>query len=324
MLNVEVKDPGLNLPELPEAVAKHPGMISKHERQLLYGLARDHYEGRGQIIDAGTFLGASIAAFSHGLHDGGRREYWKGDGKPIISFERAVVEPYYQRHAKKHYLPELSLNNSFEAVLRELISAYKDDVELHIGDILAYDGEDLTDIEICFLDILKTPSITKHCLKMIFPKLLVGSYVIHQDYFFHDLPEIKVAMETLMEYFEYLGEVRSSAIFKLRRPITQETIGGLLESRPLEEQLKLHRAAELRTQNESRQYLMQLSRALLLAEHGDADAASATWKEANETYPSIAFKADGKTYNDNISWRFSKLENNINSSKNISMRNFKE
>ena len=47
---------------LPSDAVGIPTMLSKDERRLLYGLAREHASGEGAIVDAGCFLGGSTAA----------------------------------------------------------------------------------------------------------------------------------------------------------------------------------------------------------------------------------------------------------------------
>ena len=292
--------------DIPRAVLSHPGMIAAQERNLLYTLAANHYSGTGCIVDAGTFLGASTIAFGYGLK---KRAPGAGSNQfstPIESFERAIVSSNFEWHAKRACLPILTVGESFDAILHQLIEPVRGEVNLHIGDLLDFDGDTLRDIEICFLDVLKNKKLTLHCMKTFFPRLLPGAYVVQQDYFFDDLPFVKYSMEMLSDHFEYIGEVCSSAVFKLKKTIDSKDLPDSLDQLTGEAKLRLHRQAELRTKDPNRQYLMQLSRARLLVELGEFSAAGSVWQDADEKYASF-IRTDGGEYKPNIALRIYRL-----------------
>ena len=76
--------------ELPPDAAGIPTMLSKTERKLLYGLARDYAADDAAIVDAGCFLGGSTAALLAGIRD--RAEKWRGP--PLESYDLFRVEGY--------------------------------------------------------------------------------------------------------------------------------------------------------------------------------------------------------------------------------------
>ena len=291
--------------EVPQAVLLHPGMISAQERNLLYTLTANHYSGNGCIVDAGTFLGASTMAFACGL-----KECYGADSNqsppPIASFERAIVSPNYEAYIKKVGLPVLPVGNSFERVLRQLIEPVRNQINLHVGDILDFDGNTLGDVEICFLDILKNKKLTLHSMRIFFPRLLPGAYVTQQDYFFDNLPFIKYSMEALSDHFEYVGECQSSAVFRLRAAIDLHDLPRDLEELDDEAKLRLHREAELRTKDPYRQHLMELSRVRLLTEIGDFLSSAFVWGYTDEKYRNFIRTNDGE-YKPNIAWRIASL-----------------
>ena len=125
------------------------------------------------------------------------------------------------------------------------------------------------------------------------------------------MPFIKVNIEAFSEYFSYIGEVDSSAIFRLEQNLNDRIVEEQLKPRSLSEQLRLHLSAEQRSEDLTRQYYMQLSKCLLIASTGDKARARAVLQEANDMFPTIAFNLDG-TYRENIAGRISKLEKNIN------------
>ena len=199
-------------------------MISTEERNLLYTLAASYYSGNGCIVDAGAFLGASTTAFGYGLKKCGHVSGAERSRTFIETFERGIVSPNFKWHANKAGLPMLQVGESFEGILHLLLKPVCNEIRLHIGDILDFDGDALGGIEICFLDILKNKKLTLHCMRTFFPRLLPGAYVVQQDYFFDDLPFIKYSMEMLSDHFEYIGEVCSSAVFRLKKSNSHEQL----------------------------------------------------------------------------------------------------
>src|SRR5919201_4615714 len=75
---------------MPFGIPGIPTMLSKPERRLLYGLARDYATGDAAIVDAGCFLGASTSALLAGVRD--RPEPWTGP--PVESYDLFRVEAF--------------------------------------------------------------------------------------------------------------------------------------------------------------------------------------------------------------------------------------
>lgn len=306
--------------ELPEDVGAHPGMISPEERRLLYGLARNFYKGKGAIVDAGVFLGASTTAFGRGLRDNPDIDVSALTEKPIRSFERGIAGPNFARHARRAGLPEVPVGDSFEALLRAQIEPMQDLVDLNIGDILEYTGDDIKGIEICFLDILKTPDVTRHAMRVFLPRLVPGAIIIQQDYFFSDLPYIKVYNEALSEKLRYLGEVRSSAVFEAMEPISQSDLDdAFAAAESLDRSVPLHRRAEARTINPARQYLMRLSRSLLYALAHNSKMAEQTLADANRAFPDIA-RSRFSLVQPHAAWRRERLQKAIELARVVEAR----
>src|SRR6266511_6111964 len=91
--------------ELPPDAVGIPTMLSKTERKLLYGLARDYAGGDAAIVDAGCFLGGSTAALLAGVRD--RAETWTGP--PVASYDLFKVEAYTMRK----FFPDQQVGESF-------------------------------------------------------------------------------------------------------------------------------------------------------------------------------------------------------------------
>jgi len=261
--------------DAPPSSLATPSMMSIPERQFLFGLASRYYSGRGIIVDAGIFLGASTRCFGEGLRANPRyvefRQRWQ---QPVVSFERAIVNPnmppFFERHGMAF---TASTGESFEAELRRNVEPVKDLVDLRIGDIL-HTAEINHPIEILFLDILKHPQVSVHTIRSFYPKLIAGrSVVIQQDYFYDRLPWIKTHQEILREYFDFAGEIGSSAIFLCTKEIPEAAVEVLATEIPAAEQLRLASIAMQRSADPSRRFMMALSKTRLVHKlHGRATA----------------------------------------------------
>lgn len=304
---VKLKDFEL-LKVIPQSVLDHPGMISRQERHLLYTLTRRDYHGAGLVIDAGVFLGASTVALSQGLAD---NDFPATIPKPIQSFEMAVVRANFERHARKNHLPRPQVGESFEQILRTQIAHTATYVDLHIGDILDFDASSLNKVEIAFLDILKNKKICEYCFYSFVPKIIEGGYLIQQDYFFDDLPFIKYMTEMLDDHLIYRGEVRSSALFQIKRTIAESTIRDRVRKLSVDDKLRLHAQAEGRTASRNRQYIMQLSRARLLVGLGRIAEATAVWEKADDDFKDEVFDVNGRV-SSKFLWRQERLEELLN------------
>lgn len=261
--------------KIPASALSVPSMMSVPEKRFLYGLASTYYEGAGVIIDAGIFLGASTRCFGEGIQANPRFQSivkrWK---RPVISFERGLVNPgmpaFFQRNKVKF---AGAVGDSFESEVRRNIEPVSKFIDLRMGDILeTSQGEE--PVEILFLDVLKLPELSSFVLRRFLPRLIPGrSIVIQQDYFYERLPYIKTQQELLGDYFEFVGEIGSTAVFRCVRQIDAAALEGL-DTVPPAEQLRLASVAMQRSTDTSRRFLMALSKMRLIGKLYGREAAS--------------------------------------------------
>lgn len=243
-----------------------PSMMSIPERQFLFGLASRYYAGKGIIVDAGIFLGASTRCFGEGVRSNPAcEEITRNWPQPIVSFERAIVNPNMPDFFKSHGLAfSAAQGESFEVELRRNIEPVKDLVDLRIGDFNDAASVD-SPVEILFLDILKGVRLSLRAFRLFYPRLIPGrSIVIQQDYFYEGLPWIKTHQEALAAYFDFVGEIGSSAIFLCTREIPQTAVDELDNDMSHAEQLRLASIAMQRSADPSRRFLMALSKTRLI------------------------------------------------------------
>lgn len=270
-----------NLDDVPSEVIAYPGMTTPREKGMLFWLAKNVFEGKGLIVDAGLFLGASTNAFATGIKANpavaGRMV---GGEKLIHSYDIAIwvksMDHYLETEATKRALKGRNIDHgeNFFPILRELLAAHLDLVEFRIGDIVTLASADRP-VELAFYDCLKTPDREAAAFRAFAPHYIPGrTIVIQQDYFYESATALKIRQEFLSPYFEYLGAEATSAVFRLKDPIPAEYFETDPNHHlPLEHKMSLlFQAADRCTEPKCRTYGL-LAVVELLAEAGEPDRA---------------------------------------------------
>lgn len=249
------------------AATKVPSMMSMLEKRLLFNLARNYYVGEGIIIDAGIFLGASTVCFGEGIRKNPLAAAicarW---AKPIVALELGIINPGMPAFFKRHDVAGMGEpGESFSPTLERNIRSVADLVELRLGDIRETAADIASPIEILFLDVLKLPEISRFAIRQFFPRLIPGrSIVIQQDYFIDLLPFIRTDQEFFAEYFTYIGEVCSTALFLCIKAIPESEIERLEAGISSEEQERMASVAMQRSADPARRYMMAISKVRLM------------------------------------------------------------
>lgn len=213
--------------EPPDQVLAYPSMMTVNEKALLYNLGSAYFSGAGAIIDAGLFLGASTNAFATGIENNPRvyPSILNRRTPPLQSYDIAIWNSGFDKYLSH---PEVSAaldgetyseGESFFPALQRLLKPHEGLIEFHIGDIVKkahVDGE----VEIAFYDCLKTYDRDLAVFNAFAPHYIPDrTIVVQQDYFYEDALDSKLRQELLSPYFEYMGSVASSAVFRLLEPI---------------------------------------------------------------------------------------------------------
>ena len=267
---------------------KVPSMMSMLEKRVLFNLARDRYTGDGLIIDAGIFLGASTVCFGEGIRKNTRaREITARWGKPVISFERGIINPGMPAFFARNNVTGMGEpGESFVPAVEANIAPVRDLVDLRIGDIMET-GKGIDDpIEILFLDVLKLPEISRFIIRNMFPRLIPGvSIVVQQDYFYERLPFIKTDQEFFGDYFTFIGEVCSTALFLCKRAIPAEAIDRLEAGLAAADQERLAAVAMQRSADPARRFMMALSKVRLTRQLYGNENAAESLRAVKKDYP---------------------------------------
>jgi hypothetical protein len=179
---------------LPVDATGIPTMLSKDERRVLYGLARDYARDDAAIVDAGCFLGGSTAALLAGVRD--RTDPW--NGPPVASYDLFRVEAYTMQKFFRDDA-EAQVGASFRERFDANVARFDVPHVVHEGDITRI-GWDGGPIDVLFLDVLKSWEINDAVLRDFFPALVPGrSVIVHQDYAGGYMPWIAITVELMRD-----------------------------------------------------------------------------------------------------------------------------
>jgi hypothetical protein len=81
----------LSRPFADRGIYKTPGMLSMEERKYLYLAAKEHFSGKGSIVDAGALFGASAFSLAAGLADNPRAD---ASLRPLHSYDWFLHDRY--------------------------------------------------------------------------------------------------------------------------------------------------------------------------------------------------------------------------------------
>ena len=232
MLKLPATQDELVTAEIPAHVLLPKGMLDVSEQKFLYLLARDHYSGSGEIIDAGAFCGASGYALAAGLADNTRinQKFGRVHSYDLFSVEEPYTREYIQnvffsrfdRSGSRIYAThKVKVGDSFLDVFQFQTQRYASSIQTHVGSITDFRWEGGLPISILFIDCAKTLDIQRHILREFFPALISGeSFVIQQDFHHPWHPYIHVVMEFLGSYFDVVVPAASATrAYRLIREI---------------------------------------------------------------------------------------------------------
>lgn len=264
---------------LPQQALAVPSMLSYKERALLHWAAREGCGAVGEVIDAGCYLGGSTLSLATGLS----RSAKPGDSRRVHSYDLFMVGGERERVYFDADLP-FEVGADIRPLFEANVAPVRSLVEVHPGDILhtAWSGEAIATL---FVDIAKSWATHDHVITQFFPPLVPGSVVIQQDLVHWGHPWCALAMELLIDHFEYLGHVSfSSAVYRARHPVPVDDLPtDLLGRLSAEEALHLiDRCAE--RVGEPFAGFIRLAGARALMSFGDYAGARARVDEVRDNY----------------------------------------
>jgi hypothetical protein len=206
----------------PEAALKADGMSRAIERTMLSWLTGRFYRGEGEIVELGTFIGASSISLASGLS---LNPLPRGEkSKRIHAFDRFKGAFEAKAIATRPHI-KLDEDGGFLSVYTNNVRPFAEFISVERCDLAdaKWNGKP---IEILYVDAMKSPNVSANIVRQFFPYLIPGrSVVIMQDYLFPSLPYSAVIMECLADFFNFAGDTgRENVLFVPTRPTTDRMI----------------------------------------------------------------------------------------------------
>lgn len=247
-------------------------LLGASEGAMLYYLARDWCLGLGQIVETGSFLGASASLLGKGLADKPDRneavrihcfDLWEAKFGGLAEFIRNRIDPSFENGADFMHIFRNQTRD-----FSDLIVTHKCNFEeaFWLGD----------DIEILFVDIAKTPSLNRVILERFLPFVLVeDGLMVQQDFHNPDNPWIQTSLGYLIDHLEVIEpRADDSALFRVNKAISQEDLreAGRYEDLSSDERIyRLERLISLFRSDDFGERYLELSRARLIIESGNVN-----------------------------------------------------
>lgn len=248
-------------------------MLHEFEIAVLYGLAKDHWTGKGALIDLGPYNGLSTLALAAGAK---KNRNWSGNSK-VFSYDLWLRQGY-------EWFTSTELSVTTGSAFPDWLMLNKEHLDIISpcpGDFLALDWNG-GDIEVLFIDLAKTWDLNHHVVSKMFHHLVPGqSVVVQQDWIHFNEYWTHITMAYFADRFEHIETVYgSSAVFKCIAPISREEASIRLADLPLGEKLRLIDCC-IAHESPSAQQVIRTARAKCLLDNGELDAAAAELEHVN-------------------------------------------
>lgn len=205
-----------------EPVVSRPQfMMRPEELGVLHRIARERYRGFGEIVDAGTFLGASAVALASGLD--ARTDRIDHLGR-IHSYDLFLnSSAFFDKFLDADH-PRFSL---FLDVFAKNTQQHKSYINVYPGDFskMRWCGKP---IEIFFCDIAKSQTLNAHVYLEFMPWWIPGETVyVQQDFVHLEAPWIQYALGSIADSFDVLGVEAPSLVLGYRKHPTASALARI-------------------------------------------------------------------------------------------------
>ncbi len=226
-----------------------PTMITKEEKLMLAWLAENYVEGAGQVVDLGSFLGGSSVFLAHGLNQ--NKKVNKISTK-VHCYDVFFIPPR-DVHVIDYFFSKNNLvfpsDGNILPFFEKATKPYQNFIVTNKGRIEEFEAN-FGDIELLFVDLMKSPVSYNHVVKEFFTALIPGkSLVILQDYLYKNSGAWHaILMEKLSDHFEYIVDTQvNSVVFLHTKALSKEILESCLwENISFDEKVALMEKAKKR------------------------------------------------------------------------------
>jgi len=200
------------------------GMTSRSEQDYLYVYSKDFYKGVGEIVELGSFLGATSIPLARGLL---QNPSSAGKEKKIHVYDLFVwSDGMNDAVAGTNLVGRYKAGDKFVDEYRRRTAKYSQQIEIHDGDlnVLGWSGG-----EIAFLlvDAMKSIDLANSIVHNFYGSLIPNEgLVMHQDFAHYYTSWIHLLQWRFRDHFEFEAEIpaSSSVVFRYTKQIPDELL----------------------------------------------------------------------------------------------------
>ena len=245
-------------------LAQIPTETTAAERSLLFDFFARRWDGAGQVVEIGPFLGGTTRAIACGmlanpqLSSGALlHTYDRYDAYYSPEELRRTVEPLVQNGGlAAAQADELCRTADFEQLFQaiHLPHEYSRLVRLHNSPLPDLPGEmaastamrhldEAGELGAIFVDGCKSWASTRYAMEYLLPRTRVGAAVIFQDFGWYTCFWISSAVHALREFLDWDVHADATYVFHLNRKITADDVAKCFARTPQEMSETFYRKA---------------------------------------------------------------------------------
>jgi hypothetical protein len=216
--------------------------------------------------------------------------------RPIEVFELGLLNGGTSNYLRNNEISDYhNEGDCYLDLLRNNLISVASFVNLNAGDVCDYTWNKNLPIELLFFDAMHSKKVIKHLYQAFVRHILPGNGIlIIRNYFVEYSSCFRVIQEYLMESFEFLGLVSSSAIFRLRKSIDASRLLQSIEfDFTASEQVELLSKSEIRAKRVEDKFLTSFLKIEVLATH-DMVKARADYRSLIENYREYKFSGPAR------------------------------
>ncbi len=200
------------------------GMTTKAEQEYFTNYGKSIYEGKGEVVDLGCWLGSTTIPLVKGLLE---NPHFTNSNRKVFAYDAFVwYEGMNDSVAGSNLFNKYKTGDSFLSEYKKRTQKYASYIEIYAGDLKMI-GWNKGNIEFLLVDAMKNWELTNSILKDFYTHLVPNkSLVLHQDFSHFFTPWIHLLQWNFREYFEFSEEVpkSSSVVFKYVKKIPHELL----------------------------------------------------------------------------------------------------
>lgn len=199
-------------------------MTSGTEQAYIANYGEDLYQGFGEVVDLGSWLGSTTIPLTNGLL---KNPNFSKSGLKVFAYDLYIwFDWMIPSVAGTDLAGRYAEGDNFVDEFKGRIAPIADSVEVREGDLKAigWHGEP---IEFLRVDAMKGWDLAASIVRDFYPFLIEGrSLVFHQDFAHHFTPWIHLVQSRLRDHFEFVVEVprSQSVVFRCIKAISHETV----------------------------------------------------------------------------------------------------